>query len=368
MMREVSPGVIELPKRKQEEDIDITIAHWGIFAPGRSGMYETLKELIIAENEIPGVIAGFVNPEKPKGGDSDGWISVMPHSWAVEQATIHVSSYFMTGYSTMQKPRVMLIHGTPEACYEAEKESGAFISVLGALQNLDASIVMNHRQHDFWKPFDHRDTLHYVDKGIDLTRFTPTGMRIELNGEPAVGIGEVERKGGVKLPLLPLWALNEYYKENEKMRLHYWGIGNERDIMDIIVNKSNFDRFLGKYRLLGWQSFPENWYRGLDMVISPSMYGDPSRVNFESMACGCPVIDWDSSARWNDTFANMHARALDPIDMKECVAKLYDKIRADKAKVRAETRAIAEQHYDIRQTAKQIVSILRKVQDEVGSK
>lgn len=263
---------------------------------------------------------------------------------------------------------INLVGNTPEACYEGEKDSGSFSSVIGGLQTLDASIVMNKRQHGFWKPYDHRDTLHYVDKGIDLLRYTPKGMRCEADGKPAVGIGEVERRGGVKLPLTPYWALNMYYDKNPEMRLHHWGISEEKTILDIIVHKSLFDRWLGRYHFLGLQMYPENWYRAMDMLISPSMYGDPSRVHFEAMACGCPVIDWDSSARFGDSYATIHAKAFDPRDMAECVEKLWDRIRVDKVKVRTEARKTAEEHYDVKRMAKQVVEILRKVQNEVDAK
>jgi glycosyltransferase involved in cell wall biosynthesis len=353
---------------KEKEDVDLVIAHWVMFAPGLSGMYETIKELVLAEMQLPGVEAGIVEPENKEGGKSDGWITTQSHGWAQERATIHVSSYFMTGYSTMQRPRVMLIHGTPEACYEAERESGSYTAVIGSLQNLDASVVMNKRQFSMWKPYDHRGILHCIEKGIDLSRYTPKGMRIDLNGEPAVGMGEVERKGGVKLPLLPYAAVNEYYQKNPLVRLHHWGVTQERPVLDILFHKTLFDKWLGKYRLMGLQLYPDQWYRGCDMLLSPSLYGDPSRVHFEAMACGCPVIDLDSSLRWGDSHATMHARALDSINMAECIAKLYDQVRVDKAKVRKEARETAEKYYDIKRTAAQLVRILRRVQDEVGAK
>jgi hypothetical protein len=270
---------------KEKENVDLVIAHWVMFAPGLSGMYETIKELVLAEMQLPGVEAGIVEPENKEGGKSDGWITTQSHGWAQERATIHVSSYFMTGYSTMQRPRVMLIHGTPEACYEAERESGSYTAVIGSLQNLDASVVMNKRQFSMWKPYDHRGILHCIEKGIDLSRYTPKGMRIDLNGEPAVGMGEVERKGGVKLPLLPYAAVNEYYQKNPLVRLHHWGVTQERPVLDILFHKTLFDKWLGKYRLMGLQLYPDQWYRGCDLLLSPSLYGDPSRVHFEAMAC-----------------------------------------------------------------------------------
>jgi glycosyltransferase involved in cell wall biosynthesis len=355
-----------LPPFKEGQEIDMVIAHWCLFAPGRSGMYETVKELMQEEMKMDGVLAGIVHPADPKGGKSDGWITTQSHGWAHENATIHCSHYFMSGYSTMQKPRVMVIHGTPEACYEAEREGGSYSSVVLGIQNLDAGIVFNKRQYAYWKPYDTRDVLHNIDKGIDLTRYTPRGMQINVDGEPAIGVGEVQRRGGIKLPLIPYWAMNEYHKTNEKARLHHWGIGegNERAILELIMHKSGFDRWLGKYGLRGFQMFPENWYRGCDMLISPSLYGDPSRVHFEAMACGCPVIDWNSSAFFGDSHATMQADAMDPYSMTECIAKLYDRLRANPRKVKQEARKTAETYYDMKNMAAQFVEILRKVQAE----
>jgi glycosyltransferase involved in cell wall biosynthesis len=356
-----------VPPGKEKENLDLIASIWCMFAPGKSGMFETVKELTCAINEIPGAYAGIVDPNDPAGGKADGFITTQSHAWAIDQATIHCSSYFMTGYACEQRPRVQLIHGTPEACYEGEKDSGSFSAVVGGLENLDGSIVFNKRQYEFWKTFDQRGVLHCVPKGIDLDRFKPNGKRVAVKGSPIIGMGEIMRGGGVKVPLIPYWAINEYYKTNEKVKLYHWGVdsGPEKCIMEMMMYKARYDKFIGEYKLRGFQEFPEDWMRAVDMVLSPSLYGDPSRVNCEAMACGCPVLDFDSSFRYDDSHAYMHARSLDAISMAECIAKIYDRIRANKEAVRNECRQIAEQHYDIRETAQQVVAILRKVQSEV---
>jgi glycosyltransferase involved in cell wall biosynthesis len=356
---------ISVPPGKENEQIDLIAAIWCMFAPGRSGMYETVKELAVAMMNIPGVLVGIVDPNDTKGGKSDGFITTQGHSWAIDQATIHCSSYFMTGYACEQRPRVQFMHGTPEACYDGEKESGSFSACIGGLENLDGSIVFNKRQYAFWKNFDQRNTLHCVPKGIDLNRFNPQGKFHTVTGSPTIGIGEILRS--IKVPLVPYWAINEYYKTNEKVRLYHWGVdsGIERPTMEMMMYKARYDKFLGDHRLRGFQDFPEDWMRAVDMILSPSLYGDPSRVACEAMACGCPVLDFDSSFRYDDSHAYMHARSLDAVSMAECIAKIYDRVRVNKAKVRAECREIAEQHYDIQETARQVVAILRKTQSEV---
>jgi glycosyltransferase involved in cell wall biosynthesis len=357
-------GLSVLPG-KENENIDLVAAIWCMFAPGRSGMYETVKELVWALNHIPGVMAGVVDPNDPAGGKADGYITTQSHTWAHDQATIHCSSYFMSGYALEQRPRVQFIHGTPEACYDGEKESGSFSAVIGGLENLDGSVVFNKRQASFWSQFDQRGTLYCVPKGIDLDRFKPQGKKVAVKGSPAIGMGEILRS--IKVPLVPYWAINEYYKTNEKVRLYHWGVdgGPERSIMEMMMYKGRFDKFMGDHRLRGVQEYPEDWMRAVDMVLSPSLYGDPSRVACEAMACGCPVINFDSSSRYGDSHSYMHADALDAISMAECIAKVYDKVRANRDAVRQECRQIAEQHYDINTTAAEVAAVLRKVQAEV---
>jgi hypothetical protein len=255
-----------------------------------------------------------------------------------------------------------LVGNTPEACWQAEKESGSFTASVQGVQDYDAAICMAKRHLHFWREFDHKGILHMVDKGIDLERFTPKGMRIDCDGEPSIGMGEIMRDA-VKSPLIPYWAVNEYHRQNHHARLHHWGVDKEREVLEMMIHKAGFDRFLGiRGGIHGRQLFPEQWYRGCKMMISPSMYGEPSRVQFEAQATGCPVVAWGSDP-YNDSYANMFADPFDQHDMANCLAKLYDQIRANPLKVRQETRMIAEQHFDMKRMAKQVVEILRKVQE-----
>lgn len=355
----------ELPPWKRDEEIDVVVAHWCNFAPGRSGMYETVKELIMEEMHIPGVLPGLINPDDEHGGKTDGYLTTNSHGWAWENATVHCSHYFMTGYACLQRPRVFFMHGTPEACYEAESTGGAFTACLQGLQNYEAAICLSRRHYALWKEFDQRGTLNVVDKGIDLQRYTPKGAYIDLDGEPKIGVGEVMRGGGVKGPIMPYWAASIYHRQNPKMRLHHWGVDAEMKLIEAAVHKSGWDRFLGKHGVRGTQLYPENWYRGCypGMMLSSVIFGEPSRVQFEAQACGTPVIAWGSNP-FGDSFANAFAKPFDPKDMAECIARLYDQIRADPAKIRKETRMIAEQHFDIKRMAVQVVDVLRRVQNE----
>ncbi len=57
-----------IPPWKVGQKIDLRVTHWCLWGPRRSGMYETVRELIAAENQIEGVLAGMC--AVPKEGTS----------------------------------------------------------------------------------------------------------------------------------------------------------------------------------------------------------------------------------------------------------------------------------------------------------
>lgn len=352
------------PPEKREQVIDLTIAHWCLWGPGRSGMYETVKELILAENKIPGVMAGLVNPESEKGGESDGWITSQSHGWAYETADVNVIHWYISGYGGRLKPAVFMIHGTPEACLQAEPKSGSFTAALNNIPKYDATIVMSRRHEAFWKKYDATGSkIYYVPKGIDLTRWTPKGMYMELDGAPKIVYGEVWRGVGIKTPHLLYHALDEYYKRNDEMRFHQFGTDDSwMKVLNRIVIQGGFTKWMGKYFLAGRQLFPDSWYRGGDMTISLVIAGEPSRVQKEALACGCPTITWDTNP-YPDNFGFYQAKAFDEMNLADTIDRLWSDIQSDPMGVKEKARRIAENHYDMTIMAGQVVDILRTVVD-----
>ncbi|MCK4265764.1 MAG: glycosyltransferase, partial [Thermoplasmata archaeon] len=112
--------------------------------------------------------------------------------------------------------------------------------------------------------------------------------------------------------------------------------------------------------LPGIIDYPEHFYSRGDILVSPVIYGDLSRVAQEAMACGCPVVSWDTDPH-GENYPYKAAKGFDIMDMADKIEETYNEILDDPEGVRRKCRQIAEEYFDINEEAKSIVDILRQV-------
>ncbi|GAF86247.1 unnamed protein product, partial [marine sediment metagenome] len=139
-----------------------------------------------------------------------------------------------------------------------------------------------------------------------------------------------------------------------------WGCNQKRDFWQHIIDALRFNEFLGKRGLRGIIDYPEQYYSRGDLLVSPGLYGDVSRVQQEAMACGCPTICWDTDA-YEDTHPYKYAKAFDLNDLAQKIMEIYEGVLDDRERVAKQCRNLAERYFDIDFEAQQIVEILRDV-------
>lgn len=348
--------------------VDRVIAHWthSPTAAGRSGLYETTKELVMAESQIDGVLGIMLDPEDPEGGKIDPIDSLAmnyAHNFGYKWADIHVVHNTTGGISDRLKPKIFAIHGTPEAMLYSElnpteAKSRSFTAGLEWLNTFEATFVYSMRHFDIWKTFARNGPLYYVPKGVDLVRYRPNGMAMDLEGEPRILYGEIFRK--IKDPFLLFFALQEVFKQHPAMRFHPWGFLEGNRLWSEIVGRGGFSDFIGKYRLAGRQIYPEHWFRGGDITVTTTMWGEPSRVAIESLACGTPVIAWDTSPYEDSKFSET-AKAFNVSALAMVISSFWEDMKDDPEKARKKARALAESTYDIHMTAQAVVQLVDEV-------
>jgi len=102
---------------------------------------------------------------------------------------------------------------------------------------------------------------------------------------------------------------------------------------------------------------PKMINNGADLIVSPTQWGLASRVAAEAMACGCPTIilegleDKPASAKCQDR----------PSSMAGAIVDLWEKNKDDPKGERRRAREIAETSYNIRDTAKELMQIVREL-------
>ena len=370
-----------IPPWKKGQTIDLHITHWCLWGPRRSGMYETVRELISAENKIEGVLAGMcavppVGTSKREtaryvqGGMTDiihPLMRTQDWGWAYKLAYVHVIHYTFDKRLGKLKPKVFMAHGTPEAVIESSLKdkdpANALLAGAEWINKFEATIVTSQRAKMFWGAFDSTggSKMNVVIKGIDLTWWQKSATTRDLPGEPSVLYGEVWR--GIKHPALLFYAMNELYRRNDQARMNAWSLTTKRGMWEAFIGQAGFWKFMGQENIPGVADYPEHFYSRGDVLVSPVQAGDVSRVAQEAMACGCPVVSWDTDP-YKENYPYKFARAFDVVDMADKIEEAYNEVLDDREAVAAKCRKIAEQYFDIDEEAKSIVQILRKVVSE----
>jgi hypothetical protein len=385
-MQAMAPGKLApgedggLPPWKKGQTIDLRIVHWCLWGPRRSGMYETVRELIAAENKIEGVLAGMcaIPPQGASKRETARYVQggmtdvVHPEmrtqdwGWGYKFGDIHLIHYSFDKRLGKLKPKVFMCHGTPEAVLESglktEDKANSLLSGAEWINKFEASIVTSQRAKQFWGVFDSTgDKMHVVNKGIDLAWWKKTATTQDLTGEPSVLYGEVWR--GIKHPALLFFAMDELYKRNAQARLNAWSLTTNQALWKGFIGQADFWKFMGQDNIPGVVDYPEHYYSRGDVLVSPVTAGDLSRVAQEAMACGCPVISWDTDPH-GENYPYKSAKGFDTMDMADKIQEAYGEVLDDREGVAAKCRKIAEQYFDIDEEARSIVQILRKVVSE----
>ena len=362
------------PPWKEGEKIDLRIIHWCLWGPRVSGMYETVRELIQAENQIEGVLAGMCetpNSKAPQlevqkaamGGKADTLFPTLrTQDWGygMKYADIHMIHSTMSKKVGELKPKVFFHHGTPEACLanDLEKGSVSFMSAAEWTNKMEATFVTSKRAHEIWSAFDWNKKIHLVTKGIDLDWWTRSTTQQDIEGEPSILYGEIWR--GIKHPLHLFYACKRLFEENPGMRLNVWGLNVHQKFWENFVQWTSCKDFIGKRGLKGIVDYPSHYYTRGDVLMSPGLYGDVSRTQQEAMACGCPVVSWDTDP-YGDAHSYKYAKAFNTEDLAEKLMDVYNEVLDDRDGVALKCRNLAEKFFNINDEAKQIVDVLRQV-------
>jgi len=361
-----------VPPWKEGEKIDLRIIHWCLWGPRRSGLYETVRELIDAEMKIDGVLPTLCvlpGPDASKretekyvqGGLVDAMhpqTRTQDWGYAMKYGDIHLIHYSFDQRLAKLQPKACMIHGTLEAVVESalkEKDNAkSLVSAADWIHKFKATFVTSKRAQTYWGAFDPTggEKVHLVNKGIDLDWWQRTATTQQLEGDPSVLYGEVWR--GIKHPMHLLYAMNLLYEENPDVKLNAWGLNNKRPFWERLIWSADFWKFV---------DYPEHYYSRGDVLVSPVQAGDVSRVAQESMACGCPVVSWDTDP-YGDNHAYKVAKAFDIQDLADKIKETADEVLNDREAVAKTCREVAEKWFNINDEAKDIVKVLRNVTNE----
>lgn len=334
------------------------VAHFGIFGPHASGLYETAKDLIFAEKQV-GIDARFIDfgydgKSASREGLVDDFITTDSCRWACDEADIAIRhSAVPEEYHKTGKPLLLALHGRPENSFLLEKyKKSAVISVLRkvAKEGKYRGVFTFWDEYVFPMECITEMKVDYIPAPVNLDVFNPIGIKhkFKKNGNPNIVI--LDRWREDTSPFNLIFAA-EYFKKKyyPDAKLHIYGVPRgQKTCLTFLVP------FI-KNGLIG-EMYPlvadtPKIFRGADMVITPNVIA--TRVIRETMASGVPFVA-PHGCKYTEFRADPRDYEAFAGEMKKCL-ELSDpkKIRKD-----------AEARFDLKETGIAMKALLEGVLGE----
>lgn len=276
------------------------IAHFAVFSPNQSGMYGTVRDLILAER-MQGIDAQFVDYNISKDGALcskvgyfDDGVATISHEWALKEADILVRhSTIPDPLIQVGIPTIMAVHGRPE--YSIMQEHYGHNPVMRILtdhevdRNYAAYVTFWEEHLLFWNLIMPKRHMHYVPCPVDLSRFRPTGKMFaspHWTGKPNLLVADIWREDIT--PFCMILAAERFRAAYcGEVKLHLFGLPPATKGFSAQLGTRLRDcGLVGEANTL--VPFLDTVYRAADILITPHRIA--TRVIREALASGCPVV------------------------------------------------------------------------------
>jgi len=263
------------------------ILHTAVVTPHRSGLYESVRDIVVAERSL-GHDARIFDPKQlieDRGapiGSGDG----------VDGVDIIVNHSGLGPLDKCGLSVVHCLHGRPESSYRLEKAGvtpvWSFLKQASTDPQYKAFVT-------FWPEFVSTwetilDTVECIPPPVDLDVWTPDGPAgYQFGGKRGkINVVVTDMWRDDITPLSCLVRFFQIAQRDHGMRLHIYGVRHDR-ALDVILGGLEQRGILGEVR--GYVQGLANVYRAADYLMTPHIIA--TRAIRESMACGCPLLNGD---------------------------------------------------------------------------
>jgi len=235
------------------------------------------------------------------------------------------------------------MHGTTAHMLQNDIEDenlGNFNMHISLCWEWDVAVAINRSDYEIMKMYDVNKHLTYIHDAVDLERYPLEGTTIDLGGSPTLISTDIIRNN--KNPAYYMWAMKKIHERLPAARLEVCSlplssIVTWRNIImrasePVLPNKIHPYFMVKDLRPL---------IRGADIGCNTNVSGIPSRATLEQMALGKPVISYSGE------YTPYHAYAMDTSSIADAVCKCWEDLEKDRQGVTEQTRAYAEEHFDM---------------------
>lgn len=273
------------------------IAHIAVVTPGRCGLYETTRELVVALRGL-GMDSRIVDPtyernklhprkEQDRGAPLEAGLD-----FARDADLLVNHSGLGNEIEKLDTPTLHVAHGRPRSSFITEAGGGTPIYSYHYQLNQDPrlkAVVTFWPQHvPYLRVMFPDKPVISVPAPVDLDAWTPKGPSgYRFNGQK--GVHNVVITDAWRDDVDPYEAVMAYAlwaRNQDGAKLHIYGNNRKRRGWGALIRRIRDDGNMGEWR--GWVRGLANVYRAASMVITPHTID--TRTVREAMACGCPVV------------------------------------------------------------------------------
>lgn len=342
------------------------VAHFAQFTPNRSGMYETVRDLIFAERML-GVDAQFIdckgNAENGQDcsrvGLYEGGLETISPEWSYTADILVRHSLAPEPIMRIGIPAIMCLHGRPEYAYVLERaRKSPVLSIMTENESnpqYKAFVSFWEEHKSVWDIIIPNKKTHYVPAIVDLSKYNPVGKKFnfgDFEGEPNIVVADIWREDIT--PFNVIFAAARFKQLRcPTAKVHIFGTPppDTPFIKELMLRLRNKD-IVGIAD--GLVSFMPDVYRAADIVVTP--HNIATRVIREALASGVPIVA-GSGCRYTKYTADARDYKAFSYQINRCWADL----QSNSKKVKREFRDTAEREFNYENTGKAMLSIFDEV-------
>ena len=342
------------------------IAHFAVFSPNLSGMYATVRDLIIAER-LQGIDAQFIDYKLGDKGEHysrvglvDNDIITISHDWAFEEADILIRhSLVPDPMIGMGKPVVMAMHGRPEYSYMTEHYgTNPVMRILTTHEsNPEYAGYMTFWQEHllFWNLIMPKREIAYIPACVDLKKFNPKGNKYfsaYWTGKPNIVVADMWREDITPFPMIEAAEkFRQVYCPTAK--LHMFGMPPANKGFTAKLGQRLRDSGLvGECNAI--VPFLDTVYRSADILITPHKIA--TRIIREATASGLSVV-----AGTGCKYTPFVADPRDPESFAHQINLCWEHIKGKQQEEIKKVRRVGELAFGLEQTGKAMLAFGEKL-------
>jgi len=342
------------------------IAHFAVFSPNQSGMYATVRDLILAER-MQGIDAQFIDynvdelgATYSKVGLYDKDIITVAPEWAYKEADILFRHSLITEpIVRVGKPIIMAMHARPEYSYMLEHYGRDPVMKIMANHEEDdkyAAYVTFWGEHLlFWNLVMPKREITYIPCPVDLKRFNPEGQKFfsaNWTGKPNIVVADMWREDITPFPMiLAAERFRQAYCSTAK--LHMFGFPPKtQGFAAQLGTRLRNSGLLGEGNML--VPFIDRVYRSADILVTPHRIA--TRIIREALASGCPIV-----AGTGCKYTPYTADPRDPDAFACQINRCWQDLQERKDEMKLQAREVAEASFGYEATGLAMLALGEKI-------